>query len=49
MEMNAANIPQHKIFHWKPCFVNKKLELKKRFSELSTEEIQEIVDNAVPG
>ena len=28
MEMNAANDPQYKIFHWKPCFVNKKLDDK---------------------
>ena len=26
--MNAANVPQHKIFHWKPSFVNKKLDEK---------------------
>ena len=26
--MNAANVPQHKIFHWMLSFVNKKLDEK---------------------
>ena len=43
MEMNAAN----NIFHKEPTFVNKKFDEKCRFSDLSAEEIQEIVDNAV--
>ena len=47
MEMNAANIAQHKIFRWKPSF-DKKMDEESRFCELSTEEIQEIVDNPVP-
>ena len=47
MEMNAANIAQHKIFRWKPSF-DKKMDEESRFGELSTEEIQEIVDNPVP-
>ena len=45
--MNAANIAQHKIFRGKSSFVDKKMAEKSRFGELSTEEIQEIVDNAV--
>jgi len=49
MEMNAANVVQHKIFPGKPSFVNKKkIDEKSRFGELSTEEIQEIMDKAVP-
>ena len=49
MEMNAANVAQHKIFRGKASFFDKKMDEKSRFSELvSTEEIQEIVDNAVP-
>ena len=47
MEMNAANIVQHKTFSWKPSF-DKKMAEESRFGELSTEEIQEIVDNPVP-
>ena len=41
MEMNAANVAQHKIFPMKPSFVDE----KGRFGELST---QEIMDKAVP-
>ena len=48
MEMNAANVVPHKIFRGKPSFVDKKMDEKSRFGELSTEEIQEIMDNAVP-
>ena len=48
MEMNAANVAQHKIFRGKPSFVDKKMDEKSRFSELSTEETKAIVDNAVP-
>ena len=48
MEMNAPNVAQHKIFRRKQSFVDKKMDEKRRFGELSTEEIQEIVDNAVP-
>ena len=49
MEMNSANAPQHEIIRVKPSFVEKKKRMKKsRFGELSTEEMQEIVDNAVP-
>ena len=48
MEINATNVAQHKIFLVKPSFVNKKkLEEKGRFGELSTQEIQEIMDKAV--
>ena len=39
-----------KFFCGKPSFVDKKMdENKNKFGELSTEEIQEITDNAVPG
>ena len=48
MEMNAANVAQHTIFRGKPSFVDQKMDEKSRFSELSTEEIQENEDNAVP-
>jgi len=49
MEMNAANVAQHKIFPEKPSFVDKKkMDEKSRFGELSTEEIQQIMDKAVP-
>ena len=49
MEINAANVAWHKNFHGKPIFRDKKkMDKKSRFGELSTEEIQEIVDNAVP-
>ena len=48
MEINAANVVQHKVFRWEPSFVDKKMDEKSRFGELSTEEIQEIVDNPVP-
>ena len=48
MEMNAANVAQHKIFPVKPSFVNKKMDEKGSFGELSTQEIQEIMDKAVP-
>ena len=34
-------------FCGKPSFVDKKMDEKRRLSELSTEEIREIVDNAV--
>ena len=40
MEMNAANVAQHKIFRWEPSFVDKNMDEKSRFGELSTEEIQ---------
>ena len=50
MEMNAVNVARHKLFRAKPSFVDKKKWKKKknRFGELSTEEIQEIMDNSVP-
>jgi len=49
MEMNAANV-KHKIFPGKPSFVDKKKkkEEKRRIGELSTQEIEGIMDNAVP-
>jgi len=43
------SIARHKLFRGKPSFVDKKKWMKKsRFGELSTEETQEIMDNAVP-
>lgn len=48
MEMNAASVAGHKSFRGKPSFVEKKVDEKSRFGELSTEEIQEIMDNTVP-
>ena len=35
---------QHNIFCGKPSFVDKKMDEKSRFGELSTEEMQEILD-----
>jgi len=46
MEINAANVARHKIFCRKTSFVQKKWE--KKIQQLSTEEIHEITDNAVP-
>ena len=37
-----------KNFHGKPSFVDKKMYPKCRFCELTTDEIQEIMDKAVP-
>ena len=48
MEMNATNVAQRQIFRRKPGFVDEKMHEKSSFGELSTDEIQEIVDNAVP-
>ena len=48
MEMNAGNFAQQKIFRRKPSFADKKLDEESRFGDLSTEEIQEILHNAVP-
>ena len=50
MEMNAIKVARHKLFSWGSSrFDNKKkMDGKSRFGELSTEEIQEIIDNAVP-
>ena len=53
MEMNAAKVTKHKIFGGKPSFFVKKKKRKEKdekssFGDLPTEEIQEIVDNAVP-
>jgi len=47
MEMNAISVARYKLFPVKPSFIEKKLDEKIRFGELSTEEIQEIMDNAV--
>ena len=43
------NVAQHKIFRGKLSFVDKEMDEKSRVGELSTEEIHEIVDNAVSG
>ena len=49
MEMDAVNVARHKLFRGKPSFVDKKMDGKKSvFGELSIEEIQKIMDNAVP-
>ncbi len=48
MEMNASKAARHKIFHGKLSFVDKILYPKSRFCELTTDEIQEIMDKAVP-
>ena len=48
MEMNASKAARHKIFHGKPSSVDKKMNPKSRFWELTTDEIQEIMDKAVP-
>ena len=50
MEINVVNVARHKLFRGKPSFVDKKMMKKKknRFGEPSTDEIQEIMDNAVP-
>ena len=47
--MNAINVARHKHFRVKPSFVDKKKMMKKsRFGKPSTQEIQEIMGNAVP-
>ena len=47
--MNAANVDRRKIFRRNPSFVDtKKRDEKSRFTELSTEKLQEIMDKAVP-
>ena len=48
MEMNESKAARHKIFHRKPSFVDKKMYPKSRFCELTTDEIQKIIDKAVP-
>ena len=45
MEINAANAAQHKMFCGKPSLVDKTIDVKK-IGELSTEEMQEIVENS---
>ena len=48
MEMNASKAARHKIFHGKPSFVDKKICPKSRFCQLTTDEIQKIMDKVVP-
>jgi len=49
MEMKAANVARHELFRVKQRFVDKKTWMKKStFGELSTQQIQEIMDNADP-
>ena len=48
IEMNAPNVARHKFVCVKPSFVDKKMAGKNRLGELSTVEIQEITENAVP-
>ena len=45
--MNKGNVAQHKIFSGEAKFYQKKMNEKSIFSELFTEEIQEIVDSAL--
>ena len=49
MKMNATNVAQRKNFRRKSSFVDKRMNKKIRFGELSTEKIPEIVDSAVAG
>ena len=44
MEINASNVAQHKFFWGEAKYWMK----KKKIGDLSTEEIQEITDNAIP-
>ena len=49
MEMNSSKAAQQKIFQGKPSLVDKKkMYPKSRFVELTTDEVQEIMDRAVP-
>ena len=49
MEINVINVPRHKPFSREAKFCRqKKMDEKSRFGELFTEEIKEILDNAVP-
>ena len=49
MEMKATNVARHELFRVKRSLIDrKKMDEKSRFAELSTEEIQEIMDKAVP-
>ena len=45
MEINAENVAWHKFFLWEAKLRRQK---GKKIGELSTEEIQEITDNAIP-
>ena len=45
MEIDAANVACHKNILWEAKLRRQK---KSKFVELSTEEIQEIVDNVIP-
>ena len=47
MEMNAANVAQYKLLRGKPTF-RRRMDEESRFGKLSTDLMQEIVDNAVP-
>ena len=54
MKINAANVAWHKFFCGKPSFVDKKNGSQKngceknKFGKLSTKDVLEITDNAVP-
>ena len=54
MEMNASKVARHKIFHGKrkekkkPVSSTKNMDENGKFGELSTKEIQEVMDKAVP-
>ena len=45
MEIDASNVAWHNFFLWE---VKLRRQRKSKFGELSTEEIQEITDNAIP-
>ena len=47
--MNATNVAQRKKFRLKSSLVDKRMNKKRLFGELSTEKIPEIVDSAVAG
>ena len=47
--MNATNVAQRKNFRLKSSFVDKRMNKKRLFGELSTGNLPEIVDSAVAG
>ena len=48
LELNASKAARLKIFHGNPNFVDKKMSQKSNFCLLSTEEMQQFMDKAVP-
>jgi len=47
MEMNAINVARHKLFRWKPSFVDKKMRDEKKADSVNYLQ-KKIMDNAVP-